>query len=98
MRCVFVTGAGGFAGRHVRARLAAAGVELAELAGDVRDVDGLRRELAAARPDGVLHLAAAASVAEGVRRVQETWEVNATGSLHLLLAVADAAPEARVVL
>jgi GDP-4-dehydro-6-deoxy-D-mannose reductase len=60
--------------------------------------DALVAELRAARPDAVLHLAAVASVADAFRRSRETWEVNATGSLVLLDAVAEAAPDARVVL
>jgi GDP-4-dehydro-6-deoxy-D-mannose reductase len=95
---VFVTGSRGFAGGHVLARLQEAGVEAVELAGDVRDGEVLVRELRAARPDAVLHLAAVASVADAFRRSRETWEVNATGSLVLLDAVAEAAPDARVVL
>ncbi len=94
---VFVTGSRGFAGAHAVARLQEAGVEVSELRGDVRDGDALTAELRAARPDGVLHLAAFASVAEGFRRQRETWDVNATGTLVLLGAVAEAAPDARVV-
>jgi GDP-4-dehydro-6-deoxy-D-mannose reductase len=95
---VFVTGAGGFAGGHAMARLQEAGVELSELRGDLRDGEALARELREARPDAVLHLAAAASVAEGFLRERETWEINATGTVVLLGAVAETAPDARVVL
>jgi GDP-4-dehydro-6-deoxy-D-mannose reductase len=95
---VFVTGARGFAGGHVLARLAAADVEAVALQGDVRDGDAVASELRSARPDAVLHLAAAASVAEGFRRQRETWDVNATGTAMLFGAVADEAPDARVVL
>jgi GDP-4-dehydro-6-deoxy-D-mannose reductase len=95
---VFVTGARGFAGGHAVARLQEAGIEVSELRGDLRDGDALAAELRAARPDGVLHLAAVASVADAFGRPRETWEVNATGTLVLLDAVAEAAPDARVVL
>jgi GDP-4-dehydro-6-deoxy-D-mannose reductase len=95
---VFVTGARGFAGRWVAERLAQDSVEMLAFEGDVRDPEALASELRAARPDAVLHLAALSSVAEAWRRRREVWDVNATGTLNLLQAVAEAAPEARVVL
>ena len=53
---VLVTGADGFAGRHLMARLAD-GFEPVALRADLTDRDALDAEIAALRPDGCVHLA-----------------------------------------
>jgi GDP-4-dehydro-6-deoxy-D-mannose reductase len=93
---VLVTGAEGFAGRHLRAALEGRGVAVIASAADVRDGAALSRELRAARPDAVAHLAAMTSVADAWDREREVWEVNALGTLNVVLAVAEHAPEARL--
>jgi dTDP-4-dehydrorhamnose reductase len=60
VRRLFVTGLGGYLGAEL-GRRAAAGWEVAGIAGsaqlDVRDADGVRAAVAAARPDVVVHTA-----------------------------------------
>jgi GDP-4-dehydro-6-deoxy-D-mannose reductase len=93
---VLVTGASGFVGGHLAERLARDGIEQIPYAGDVRDADALRAALAGARPDAVVHLAARSSVAESFSQQREVWDVNATGTLVLALAVRSEVPDARV--
>jgi GDP-4-dehydro-6-deoxy-D-mannose reductase len=85
-----VTGVHGFVGAHLRARLERDGVEVVALEADVRDADAVRAEIAAARPDAVVHLAALASVAAAWEAGRELWDVNATGTLNVAWAARDA--------
>ena len=73
-------------GRRANLAAVAADVELVE--GDVRDPGTVRRAVAGA--DAVAHLAALSSVARSVADPLRTHEVNATGTLHVLLAARDA--------
>lgn len=110
-RRILVTGASGFAGRHLLAALGrgaavtAWGRERTPPAGedavtwravDLLDRDAVVREVAAARPDVVFHLAAAAQVGASWRTSGRTLAVNARGTHHLLSALKDRAPGARV--
>ncbi len=97
---VFITGIDGFAGRHLTARLKAAGNDVQgstlEPAGpvdgsptvacDVRDADRVHAVIADARPDGVVHLAAQSSGAGALERPRETFDINAGGALNVLEA------------
>src|SRR5689334_5615561 len=93
MACdVFVTGAGGFVGRHVVDRARSAGLRVQAAEGDLRAPDALDAQIAAARPGAVIHLAAA-------RRGGDPWpaltnDLAMTGAV--LAAVARHAPEAPV--
>jgi GDP-4-dehydro-6-deoxy-D-mannose reductase len=96
----FVTGGHGFVGpwlvRHLEEQgddVVAPGPDV-----DVTDAEGLARALAAARPDAVYHLAALASVAQSWDNPAATFEVNATGTLHLLEAARRLQPNPRVLL
>jgi GDP-4-dehydro-6-deoxy-D-mannose reductase len=93
-----VTGANGFVGPHALARLRADGVETHEFEGDIRDPAVCLAQVRAAAPDAVLHLAAIASVADAWRQPEIVHDVNVGGTRNLLLAVAEAAPAARVLL
>jgi GDP-4-dehydro-6-deoxy-D-mannose reductase len=93
---VLITGADGFAGRHLRSALEQRGSEAIASTADVRDAAAVARELAAIRPDAIAHLAAITSVAEAWSREREVWEVNALGTLNVVLAVAEHAPAARL--
>jgi GDP-4-dehydro-6-deoxy-D-mannose reductase len=93
---VLITGAGGFAGRHLRSALEGRGIAVIPSSADVRDGAAVSRELDAARPDAIAHLAAITSVADAWDREREVWEVNALGTLNVVLAVAEHAPEARL--
>jgi GDP-4-dehydro-6-deoxy-D-mannose reductase len=96
-----VTGASGFAGRHLVAACRAAGddVVLASRAEgtDLLDAAATRRALAGARPDAVYHLAARAHVGESWRDAEAFLRENVAMTLHVLEAVRSEAPEAAVV-
>jgi GDP-4-dehydro-6-deoxy-D-mannose reductase len=95
---VLVTGAAGFVGQHLVARLARAGCEVAatdrEL--DVADGAAVAAALARLRPDAVVHLAAQSSVALSRRDPALTYRVNYRGTLALLEAAREHAPDARL--
>ena len=107
---IVVTGAEGFVGRHVVARLLDRGHEPVCLtldgAGvhgldghrtDVRDHHVLVRRLEAAAPDAVLHLAGIAFVPAAREDPRLAFDVNAGGTLNVLSACAEVAPNARIV-
>jgi GDP-4-dehydro-6-deoxy-D-mannose reductase len=94
---VFVTGGGGFAGRHLLALLEGALAPThAEL--DLLDADAVRRAVADAEPGRVFHLAALASVARSWDDPRAVVRDNIAMTLNLLSAVRDEAPEAGLVL
>ncbi|MGH9126656.1 MAG: GDP-mannose 4,6-dehydratase [Acidimicrobiales bacterium] len=97
---VFVTGGHGFVGPWLTRHLAERGDEVvvADPAVDVTNPAALRPAVEAARPEVVYHLAAQASVASSWDAPAEVFAVNALGTVHLLGAVRDCAPGARVVL
>jgi GDP-4-dehydro-6-deoxy-D-mannose reductase len=97
---VFVTGATGFVGRHLLARLREAGFDVT---GTDREVDVTDREsigagIRRARPDALIHLAAQSSVQASIDDPLEAFRINYLGSLSVLRAVETEAPSARVLL
>jgi len=102
-----LTGCHGFTGRYVAAELEAAGYEVVGLAHDgdppadgvlranLLDRDAVRRVVAEARADAVVHLAAIAFVAHG--DVDEIYRTNIVGTRNLLAALADAEQKPRSV-
>jgi GDP-4-dehydro-6-deoxy-D-mannose reductase len=103
---VLVTGAAGFAGRHLLRYLAERGAERlvgTQLPGqapprtvaddppvewsemDVTSTESIRQVLADGPFDEVYHLAGQSSVGESFGDPLRTWEINATGTLRLLL-------------
>jgi CDP-glucose 4,6-dehydratase len=58
-----------------------------DLRGDVRDLDALKAQLAGARPDIVLHMAAQAIVRLGLKDPVDTIDVNVLGVAKMLEAV-----------
>jgi CDP-glucose 4,6-dehydratase len=54
---------------------------------DVRDADALRRAVAEAAPEIVIHMAAQPLVRESYRNPAETYAINLMGTVHLLDAV-----------
>ena len=90
---IAVTGAKGFVGAHLLARLGARAVAL-DL--DVTDAAALADAVAEATPERVVHLAAASSVASSWTDAGEPWRVNALGTVNLLEAIRLHAPRARV--
>jgi GDP-4-dehydro-6-deoxy-D-mannose reductase len=98
---VLVTGASGFAGRHLAAACAAAGDEVAPVSRahgvDLRDAAQARAAVSRARPEVVYHLAALAHVGESWSDPAAFLRDNATLALNVLEAVRAEAPEAVVV-
>ena len=93
----FVTGGGGFAGRHLLESLGGAvAPSHAEL--DLLDSDAVRRAIAAAAPERVFHLAALASVARSWVQPGAVLRDNLEMTVNVLNAVRDEAPQAVVVL
>src|SRR5580693_7376458 len=60
---------------------------MVNIAGDVRDFDGLAAALAAARPEIVIHMAAQSLVRPSFAAPRLTYEVNVMGTVNLLDAV-----------
>ncbi len=97
----FVTGGGGFAGRHLVERLESEGrnpqaPSSTEL--DLRDAPAVRRAVADSRPTAVLHLAAFSTPRLSWERPDEALLTNIQITLNVLEAVRHEAPEATVVL
>jgi GDP-4-dehydro-6-deoxy-D-mannose reductase len=99
---VLVTGASGFLGRHLVARLAAGGVETVALClergplpseielvpADVRDRAAIAAAVAATAPDAIVHLAALSHVGDSWKRMPDYFEVNVLGTEHVAAAAA----------
>ena len=94
----FVTGGGGFAGRHLLALLAADARAPSRAELDLLDADAVRAALLDARPARVFHLAALASVGHSWRAPGEVLEANIAMTVNLLEAVRQETPDAAVVL
>ncbi|MBN1203648.1 MAG: GDP-mannose 4,6-dehydratase [Myxococcaceae bacterium] len=108
---ILVTGADGFAGRHLCALLREAGDEVVEAHGpraegvnsdalnfDISDEAAVRAAVERARPEGVIHLAGFSSVARSHGNPARVFAVNALGAVNLMTAIRGSAPEARVLL
>jgi GDP-4-dehydro-6-deoxy-D-mannose reductase len=95
---VVITGASGFAGRHLAALCADQDVtRLSSAVCDLRDGAATRAAIAAARPDVVYHLAARAHVGESWRDPAGALHDNLAMTLSVLEAVRTEAPGATVV-
>src|SRR4051794_747879 len=108
---ILVTGADGFVGPYVCELLRAAGDEVIEAHGpraegasltalnfDITDEAAVRAAVEKARPEGIIHLAGFSSVARSHGNPARVFAVNALGTVHLLTAARESAPEARVLL
>lgn len=108
---ILVTGADGFAGRHLCELLRSAGDEVVEAHGpraegmnsnaqnfDIADEAAVRTAVENARPEGIIHLAGFSSVARSHGNPARVFAVNALGTVNLLTAARDLCPEARVLL
>jgi GDP-4-dehydro-6-deoxy-D-mannose reductase len=96
----FVTGASGFVGGWLIRHLEARGDEVAALAAqtDVADTAAVASQLQDAAPEVVYHLAGLAHVGLSWEAPEETFQVNAVGSLHLLEGVRALRDRPRVIL
>jgi len=95
---VLVTGAGGFVGRRLLPRLAAAGHDAVgvDREVDVADAAALESTVADSAPDALVHLAALSFVPDSFRDPEAAFRVNFLGVRNLLEAVRARAPRARV--
>ena len=99
-RRVFVTGAGGFVGGRLVARLEQEGASViaTDLDLDVSDPSRVASALAGARPHAVVHLAAVSFVPESLERPEATWRVNYLGARSVLEGSLHLASRPRVLL
>ena len=107
---VLVTGADGFVGRHLCAHLQACRDDVVAPGGpregagedefrlDVTRPQDVRALVERVRPEGVIHLAGLSSVGKSHQAPAAYFQVNALGTVHLLAALKEAAPQARVLL
>jgi GDP-4-dehydro-6-deoxy-D-mannose reductase len=99
---VLITGASGFAGRHLVDACAAGGDDVIAAppssVADLREEGAAARVVADARPDVVYHLAAQAHVGRSWEDPASTLTGNLALTLNVLEAVRSAAPEAVVLL
>ena len=83
-----VTGASGFAGRHLVEHLEASGDAVSGLdrseGVDICDLDAVVTTLEAVRPEVVYHLAGWADVGASWKHPHETFQANAVGTLNVL--------------
>lgn len=84
----FVTGGGGFVGRHLSNHLQASGDEVTsvDVEVDVADPDAISAAVAAARPEAIYHLAALSHVGESWGFPLEVLRVNVLGTAAVLSA------------
>jgi GDP-4-dehydro-6-deoxy-D-mannose reductase len=90
---ILVTGAQGFVGRYLLARL---GDRARPVNVDVTDGKAVASAFAEGAPAAVVHLAALSSVGTSWEEAAETWRVNTVGTVNVLEAARTQAPECRV--
>lgn len=97
---VLVTGSSGFVGHWLIEHLGGHGDEVVTLPDDldIRDRPAVVEAVSGAAAEGVVHLAAQASVSSSWRDAAATFEVNALGTAHLLEGAATIVPRPRVLL
>jgi GDP-4-dehydro-6-deoxy-D-mannose reductase len=97
---IWITGAAGFVGRRLCARLASEGHTVIGVDHEVEVTDAPRvaRSLASARADAIVHLAAMSSPADSLLEPEAAARVNYWGAHAVLDAARRHAPEARVLL
>jgi GDP-4-dehydro-6-deoxy-D-mannose reductase len=86
-----VTGATGFVGPHLVEHLEGSGDTVApDREIDVRDPAAVRSWIGDSKPDVVYHLAGWADVGASWNQPEEVFDINATGTLHVLRAAREA--------
>lgn len=109
MQRTLITGANGFVGHILCRTLQQKGHHVIALTGttpqsvphadqtvqcDIRDAAALEKTIAATAPTHVVHLAAITHVATSFKEPILTWQTNVIGSVNLLQALRNQAPEA----
>ncbi|HUB11493.1 MAG TPA: GDP-mannose 4,6-dehydratase [Acetobacteraceae bacterium] len=97
-RRILVTGASGFVGRHLLARLAA-GFPDAELrcpTFDVRDRGAVEAAIGESRADVCVHLAGIAAPSAARQDSDTAWQVNLHGTLHVADAIQQRLPRCKL--
>ncbi len=96
---MLVTGARGFVGRHLLARLAIdlPAADVRALAADLTDAAAVAAEVRAFAPDACLHLAAVSAVSAASHNPGRAWQVNLHGTLHLARAIMAETPDCLLV-
>ncbi|MGD9696635.1 MAG: GDP-mannose 4,6-dehydratase [Thermoleophilia bacterium] len=107
---VLITGASGFAGRHLSVHCGLLGHEVHALVrpgregaviaaaphpADLTDAGSVARVVTSVAPDAVMHLAGASSVGASFGDPEGTWRINLGGTLAVLEALRREAPETR---
>ena len=96
---VFITGADGFVGRHLRPRLEASGHTVTGCDRDtidVRDADAVKGALADFGAEAVIHLAAISFVPGAAAEPELTEQINVGGTQAVVDAMLSVCPEARL--
>ena len=63
---------------------------------DITNAGQVRSVIEAVRPTHLVHLAAMAAVSSAQRNIRQTWTVNLDGTLNVVLALAEALPDCRL--
>jgi GDP-4-dehydro-6-deoxy-D-mannose reductase len=92
---LLITGAAGFVGTCLQARLRATHPDatLHALAADITDRQQVTAEIRLLRPFACIHLAAIATVAQARQDPDSVWRVNLEGTLNLARAIMAEAPD-----
>lgn len=111
MQRILITGANGFVGQILCKILHQAGQQVIALTGatsaapqyaqqtvacDIRDAAALEQAIAEVKPTHVVHLAAITNVPLSFKEPVLTWQTNVIGSVNLLQALRNQAPDAFV--
>jgi GDP-4-dehydro-6-deoxy-D-mannose reductase len=93
---VLLTGSTGFVGTWLRSHLVDEGDHVVEFSAALQDGDAVRDSVRRAAPEVIYHLAGQADVAASWRDPEETFTVNALGTLRVLEAARALSPVPRV--
>lgn len=99
MQRILITGASGFVGKILTRRLQDAGHHVLPLTSatcDINDAGAVEEAIAQARPTHVVHLAAITNVPQSFKNPLLTWQTNVLGSVNVLQALRNKAPQAFV--